>query len=144
MVRLPLPVYQTPKRPTEKRMDRMFCRSCQGRTAGGLRAAIIIMLAGVVWQPGIATAKNNHCPPGLAKKSPPCVPPGLAKKDRAWGTGDRIYGDDLHWITRPGRYGLPELPAGQRYVVAGNQVYAVDEGTYQVITVLNAIEAILD
>lgn len=116
----------------------------QGLIAGCLRAAIIVVIAGVAWQPTIVEAKNTHCPPGLAKKSPPCVPPGQAKKVHVWGTGDRIYGDDLHWITRPGRYGLPELPAGQRYVVAGNQVYAVDEGTYQVITVLNAIEAILD
>lgn len=122
----------------------MFSQSGQGSVAGRLRAAIIIMLAGATWQPGLAEARNSHCPPGLAKKSPPCVPPGRAKHGRAWGAGDRISDDDLHWITRPGRYGLPELPAGQRYVVAGNRVYAVDEGTYQVISVLNAIEAILD
>lgn len=110
----------------------------------GLRAAIVIALAGAVWQPGLAEAKNTHCPPGLAKKSPPCIPPGQAKKRHVWRMGDRISDDDLHWITRPGRYGLPDLPVGQRYVVAGNQIYAVDEGTYQVITVLNAIEVLLD
>ena len=92
-----------------------------------------------------ALAKGNHCPPGLAKKSVPCVPPGqLGKSARHWSEGDHFDRDDAHWITRPDRYGLPPLPAGQRYVVMGNQIYVVNEATYQIVTALNIIGGLLD
>ncbi len=92
-----------------------------------------------------AMAKNNHCPPGLAKKSVPCVPPGqVGKSARHWAEGDYFDNGDAHWITRPGRYDLPPLPAGQRYVVMDNRIYVVNESTYQIVTVLNAIGGLLD
>ncbi len=109
-----------------------------------------------------AEAKNNNCPPGLAKKSVPCVPPGLAKKglsnghdddwedgdwedgDWRWGRGDWIGEEDYHRIRYPDRYGLPPLGPGQRYLILGNRVVVVDEGTYRIVSILNGITAILD
>ena len=92
-----------------------------------------------------ASAEAKSCPPGLAKKNPPCVPPGQAKKGVIiWAPGDYIGEERIHWITYPDRYGLPPLAPGQRYVIVGNQIYAVDEGTYTVLTVLRAVDAILD
>lgn len=119
------------------------------------KSALAILL--VVWAAGLvstppALAKNNghgqgqpHCPPGLAKKSVPCVPPGqLRSANRGWQSGDYFDGNQAHWITRPDLYDLKPLPAGQRYVVMGNRVYVVNESAYQILTVLNAVSAILD
>jgi hypothetical protein len=114
---------------------------------GGLiaRPALWVLVLAMLAAPALTEAKSSHCPPGLAKKSPACIPPGQAKKrQRHWETGDRLPEDDLHWITRPGLYDLPPLPAGQRYVVLGNRIYRVDEGTSQILSVLNVIDALLD
>ncbi|MEZ5888436.1 MAG: excinuclease ABC subunit A [Paracoccaceae bacterium] len=92
-----------------------------------------------------ALADKGHCPPGLAKKAVPCVPPGLAKKGvRHWDRGDYVGDEDYHRIRYPDRYGLPPLAPGQRYLIVGNRIMVVDEATYTVVTVLNAIDAILD
>lgn len=95
---------------------------------------------------GAAVAKSKHCPPGLAKKSVPCVPPGQVGKSHGhgWDVGDRFDRDEVHWISRPGLYGLPPLPPGQRYIVLGNRVYAVDAANYQILSMLQVITAILD
>lgn len=104
-----------------------------------LIAAVCLALGGG----GVVEAKS--CPPGLAKKNPPCVPPGLAKQGvRSWAPGDYVGDADAHWITYADRYGLPPLAPGQRYVIIGNRVYAVAEDTYTILSVLQAVEAILD
>ncbi|HQY43774.1 MAG TPA: hypothetical protein PK450_06300 [Paracoccaceae bacterium] len=119
------------------------------------RSACVIALA--IGAASLATAipaqaKNNkhgqgeaHCPPGLAKKSVPCVPPGQVKSsNHGWQSGDYFDEDEAHWITRPDLYDLRPLPAGQRYVVIGNRIYVVNESSYQIMSVLNAVSAILD
>lgn len=105
---------------------------------------LVIALATIA-ATGSARADNGNCPPGLAKKSVPCVPPGLAKKGvRHFAPGDDFGGYDTHWISYPDRYALPPLAPGERYVIIGNQILRVDEGTAQVIEFVRLVEAILD
>ena len=119
------------------------------------RALITLMalLALVFAAPADAKNNNSHkengqsgfCPPGLAKKNPPCVPPGLAKKgSRSYETGDWIGDDDYHNVIYPGRYGLPPLGPNERYVILDGQILKVQKDTYEVITLIRAVEAILD
>jgi hypothetical protein len=92
-----------------------------------------------------ALAKNVNCPPGLAKKAVPCVPPGLAKKSvRYFGPGDYVGDYDYHYIRYPDRYLLPPLPPGERYVIIGNQLLRVSEGTYEVLALIRLVDQILD
>ncbi len=111
-----------------------------------LTFALLILALTASLAPVPAMAKGGHCPPGLAKKSPACVPPGLARHSRGgWDEGDRFDDDDHpHWITDRSLYDLPRLPAGQRYVILGNRIYVVDAGTEQILSVMRAVEAILD
>lgn len=101
---------------------------------------------------------NAFCPPGLAKKSPACVPPGQAKKavriddrpyvlrigDRRYRIGDRLEGRDYHYVTRPALYGLDPLFDGSRYVIAGNNLLRVDDDTFAILSLIRAVDAILD
>lgn len=94
---------------------------------------------------GAAEAKQKHCPPGLAKKSVPCVPPGQVNKAaRYYAPGDWIGDDDYHVIVYPDRYGLPLLPRGQRYVIVDGRIMVVSEENYQILSILRAVQAILD
>lgn len=96
--------------------------------------------------PGVAGTVRDvqaaDCPPGLAKKSPACIPPGLAKK--RVGVGDVISAGDIHWVRRPGLYGLGEAPDGSRYAVVGGQLVRLDRDSYKVLSVLRAVDALLD
>ncbi len=106
---------------------------------------LLLILAACFALGGVVEAEAKSCPPGLAKKNPPCVPPGQAKKGvRSWAPGDYIGDEPIHWITSFDRYGLPPLAPGQRYVIIGNRVYAVAEDTYTILSVLRAVDAILD
>lgn len=92
-----------------------------------------------------ASAKSGHCPPGLAKKAVPCVPPGQARKaTRPWEAGDYLDDGDYHIVTYPRRYGLPPLPAGQHYMIVGNRLMVVNDNNYQILSILQAVQAILD
>lgn len=92
-----------------------------------------------------AAAFAKSCPPGLAKKSVACVPPGLAKKGvRDWHPGEQVRAEDGHLITLPSRYDLPKLGSGLRYMILDNQIVTVNEETYKIVTVIRAVEAILD
>jgi hypothetical protein len=95
----------------------------------------------------LADAKGpEFCPPGLAKKAVPCMPPGLAKQgQRLWQPGDLVDpAEPYHLILYPTRYGLPPLLPGERYIVIGGQILKVDEATWEVITLFQAIEILLD
>lgn len=106
---------------------------------------LLLIVAACLALGGTTAAQAKSCPPGLAKKNPPCVPPGLAKKGvRTWARGDYVGDEDAHWITYADRYGLPPLAPGQRYVIIGNRIYAVNENTYTILSVLQAVNAILD
>ncbi len=106
---------------------------------------LLLIVAACLAVGSVVEAEAKSCPPGLAKKNPPCVPPGQAKKGvRYWAPGDYIGDEPLHWITYFDRYGLPTLAPGQRYVIIGNRVYAVAEDTYTILSVLKAVDAILD
>jgi hypothetical protein len=118
------------------------------------------LIAAALALPDASFAKSKGCPPGLAKKDVPCVPPGLARKghgdhdewdddgwrheDWRWHRGDWIGDEDYHRVRYPDRYGLPPLGPGQRYMILGNRVVVVDEGTFRIVTILNAVDAILD
>ena len=112
---------------------------------------ILALLALALAVPADAKDKNKKggesgfCPPGLAKKSVPCVPPGLARKEgRDFQFGDRISDDDYHLVTYPGRYGLPLLGPNERYVIVNGQILKVDRDTFAVISLIRAVDAILD
>lgn len=111
-----------------------------------LRVLLILALV-LASFPALADNKNpGFCPPGLAKKAIPCVPPGLAKKGfRYWHPGDFVDpSDDFHFIIYPDRYGLPPLGPGERYIVIGGQILKVDKATWEVITLFQAVEILLD
>ena len=92
-----------------------------------------------------AWANSGNCPPGLAKKAVPCVPPGQAKKGaHIFRPGDDFDDFETHRIRYPDRYALPPLGPGERYVIVGNQILRVDEGTAQVIEFVRLVDAILD
>jgi len=107
-----------------------------------LRLSLILALL-LTAAPTLADQKaGKFCPPGLAKKTPACVPPGLA---RQWHPGDIIEDrDGIHIITYPLRYGLPPLGPGERYVVIGGQILKVNLATWEVLTLFQAIEILLD
>lgn len=106
---------------------------------------LLLIVGACLAMGGAAEVEAKSCPPGLAKKNPPCVPPGQAKKGvRTWAPGDYVGDADAHWITYADRYGLPPLAPGQRYVIIGNRVYAVSQDTFTILTVLQAVEAVLD
>lgn len=87
----------------------------------------------------------GNCPPGLAKKSPACVPPGQAKKHGIHlGVGDFIDWDDVHVVTRPGRYGLSMPPDGNRYAIVDGQLVRVNEDSGKILSILRLVDAILD
>lgn len=88
---------------------------------------------------------SGNCPPGLAKKSPACVPPGQAKKhDIRLGIGDLIDWNDVHVVTRPGRYGLSMPPSGNRYAIVDGQLVRVNEDSGKILSILRLVDAILD
>lgn len=92
-----------------------------------------------------ALAQQKPCPPGLAKKSVACVPPGQARKVIGfYNTGDWIGDQDYHRITYPDRYSLPPLPVGQRYVILNGQIMIMTENNAKILTVIRAVQAILD
>ncbi|MBS0565295.1 MAG: excinuclease ABC subunit A [Proteobacteria bacterium] len=92
-----------------------------------------------------AEAKSGRCPPGLAKKAVPCVPPGQAKKYyRTWERGDYLDDGDYRPLLYPRRYGLPPLPAGQRYVIVGNRIMVVSDDNYRILSILQAVQSILN
>lgn len=112
-----------------------------------MRTLPLILAALLAGSPALADKKgDDFCPPGLAKKSVPCVPPGQAKKGvRHWEPGDVVDQDEeVHIITYPIRYGLPPLGPGERYIVIGGQILKVDTATWKVITILQAIDILLD
>lgn len=87
----------------------------------------------------------GNCPPGLAKKSPACVPPGQAKKHGIHhGVGDIINWNDVHVVTRPGRYGLSMPPDGNRYAIVDGQLVRVNEDSGKILSILRLVDAILD
>lgn len=87
----------------------------------------------------------GNCPPGLAKKNPACLPPGQAKKhDIRHGIGDFIDWNDVHVVTRPGRYGLSMPPSGNRYAIVDGQLVRVNEDSGKILSILRLVEAILD
>lgn len=93
--------------------------------------------------PALASPPGG-CPPGLAKKNPPCVPPGLAKSD-GWQEGEVVPPEVVtHVIVYPWRYDLPPPGPGERYIVVGNQILKVDEDSYAVIALFQAIDILLD
>lgn len=97
--------------------------------------------------PALADKDPAFCPPGLAKKAVPCVPPGLAKKGQHhWHPGDIVDRDetDLHVILYPNRYQLPPLGPDERYIVIGGQILKVNEATWEVITLMQVIDVLLD
>lgn len=111
-----------------------------------LRLVLILSLA-LSAAPALADKGPAFCPPGLAKKAVPCVPPGLAKKGLYhWQPGDIVDQDepDIHIILYPERYQLPPLGPGERYIVIGGQILKVDEATWEVITLMQAIDILLD
>ncbi|RNF33483.1 hypothetical protein A7A09_016755 [Paracoccus methylarcula] len=88
---------------------------------------------------------TGNCPPGLAKKSPSCVPPGQAKKHGIrLGVGDFIDWDDVHIVTRPGRYGLSMPPDGNRYAIVDGQLVRVNRDSGKILSILRLVDAILD
>lgn len=96
-----------------------------------------------------AEAKSGHCPPGLAKKAVPCMPPGQAKKhghqdEHSWERGDYLDEGDYEPLRYPRRYGLPPLPAGQRYVIVGNRIMVVSDDNYRILGILQAVQSLLN
>lgn len=87
----------------------------------------------------------DACPPGLARKSPECLPPGQArKKSKGVVVGDVIDVGRAHVVTHPGRYGLSNPPEGDLYVVKDGRLVRVDERTGQILSILRAVDALLD
>lgn len=85
------------------------------------------------------------CPPGLASKSPSCTPPGQTMTDDAQlSVGDIIDWNDVHVVTRPGRYGLSIPPDGDRYAVIDGQLVRVSSDSGKVLSILRVVDAILD
>ena len=114
---------------------------------------ILALLALALAVPADAKDKSKHsegnesgfCPPGLAKKAVPCVPPGLARQEgRRFESGDRVGDDDFHLVTYPDRYGLPLLGPDERYIILDGQILKVQKDTYEVISLIRAVSAILD
>ena len=91
--------------------------------------------------PGTAVANAGHCPPGLAKTSPACVPPGQARHGLVGRVLDR---DRIHYVRKPGLYGLAEAPDGQRYAIVDGRLVRIDARTAKVLSVIRAVDAILD
>lgn len=81
------------------------------------------------------------CPPGLAKKSPACVPPGQA---RGGLVGRVVDWRNVHVVRKPGLYGLAEAPNGQRYAIVDGRLVRIDANTAKVLSVIRAVDAILD
>lgn len=52
--------------------------------------------------------------------------------------------DNVHYVTRPGRYGLAPAVDGYRYGIVGNQLVRLDSETGIVLSVIRLVEAILD
>ncbi len=108
-------------------------------------ALLTLALAAPVDAKNKESGERGFCPPGLAKKAVACVPPGLARKEgRNYQFGDRISDDDYHIVTYPGRYGLPFLGPDERYVIVNGQILKVDRDTFAVISLIRAVNAILD
>lgn len=91
--------------------------------------------------PVTGVADDRHCPPGLAKKSPACVPPGQARQGLIGRVLDR---DRIHYVRKPGLYGLADAPDGQRYAIVDGRLVRIDAGTAKVLSVIRAVDAILD
>lgn len=118
------------------------------RLAGLFAGALALSL------PGAASADSGHksgkfvtanaaarCPPGLAKKSPACVPPGQARKGLV---GSVVDWSDVHVVRKPGLYGLANAPNGQRYAIVNGKLVRIDSQTAKVLSVIRAVDAILD
>lgn len=91
-------------------------------------------------QVAIANAAGR-CPPGLAKKSPACVPPGQARHGLV---GSVVDWSDVHVVRKPGLYGLANAPNGQRYAIVNGKLVRIDSGTAKVLSVIRAVDSILD
>lgn len=91
--------------------------------------------------PQRAVVRTADCPPGLAKKSPTCVPPGQARHGLV---GRVVDWDRIHVVRKPGLYGLAEAPSGQRYAIVDGRLVRIDSNTAKVLSVIRAVEAILD
>lgn len=87
---------------------------------------------------GVASAP---CPPGLAKKSPACVPPGQARQGLV---GRAVDWDRVHVVRKPGLYGLADAPDGQRYAIIDGRLVRIDSRTAKVLSVIRAVDTILD
>lgn len=85
--------------------------------------------------------QDRACPPGLARKSPACLPPGQARKGLV---GRIVEWNDVHLIRKPGLYGLAQAPDGQRYAIVDGRLVRIDAGTAKVLSVIRAVDAILD
>lgn len=90
---------------------------------------------------GAVVISQAHCPPGLARKDPPCIPPGQARNSLV---GSAIDWDRVHVVRKPGLYGLANAPQGQRYAIVDGRLVRVDSRTAKVLSVIRAVEAIVD
>lgn len=112
-----------------------------------LRSALFLgaILAGLALLVLSGPVSAKSCPPGLAKKTVRCIPPGLIEKRfRRDEAGDYLEGKDYHLVRYRERYGLPPPGPGEGYVIVNNQIYLVRADTLQILSVLNAVAAILD
>lgn len=64
--------------------------------------------------------------------------------DAQLSVGDIIDWNDVHVVTRPGRYGLSIPPDGDRYAVIDGQLVRVSSDSGKVLSILRVVDAILD
>lgn len=85
------------------------------------------------------SAAARRCPPGLAKQALPCLPPGMAPREDGIGVGSPLAGLDyvkvLSW-----EYGLEPAPPGTSYVVYKGLLLQVDSTTFEVLTLIRAVD----
>ena len=69
------------------------------------------------------------------------MPPGQARN----GLVGRVMNwRDVHLVRKPGLYGLADAPDGQRYAIGAGRLVRIDAGTAKVLSVIRAVDAILD
>ncbi|QPH55230.1 RcnB family protein [Pontivivens ytuae] len=96
-----------------------------------MKRILLTAVAAAVIAPHVAWAQPSHCPPGHARKGW-CEP------------GVRYDRDDYRVIRDYGRYNLPPLRDGERYVIIDNQVVRVSDRTGDIIAVIGLASILLD
>lgn len=69
------------------------------------------------------------------------MPPGQARHGLVGRVLDR---NRIHLVRKPGLYGLAEAPDGQRYAIVDGRLVRIDAGSAKVLSVIRAVDAILD